>query len=403
MALPTYTAPGGLTAQTLSNVSNYDYGTSTAPTLSTPTTPTATTGTATPATLGGATFDMPTPAAVAAPSGSSFTQGAPLPNITTSQQQQTIAPSFYTDYLNNLAKQGATAAAGADYVGATPLQTAAFNNVASNVGNYGTALQDASNLASGVGNADIAGNVNKYMNPYTQNVVNSLGNLGQQQIANFLAPQATAASAGSGQFGSSRGAAALGNAINQGMLNTQGLQSQALQTGYTQALQAAQNEAQQKLAASNQLGNLASTTQNLGLADVNALATLGEQQRTIAQNAQLFPMQQLTNESQLLKGYTIPTAVSNSYTGPIPGAYQSSPLQQIAGIGTIAAGIGQTDLGKYLGGALTNIGSGISDLLKNTGTTSYAGVNANGVPVYWNSKTGGYTDSSGNAVAVTGD
>ena len=230
---------------------------------------------------------MPTPAAKASVAGGSFTQGAPLPNITTSQQQQTIAPTFYTDYLNNLAKQGATAAAGADYVGATPLQQAAFNNVASNVGNYGTALQDASALASGVGNADISANISKYMNPYTQNVVSALGNLGQQQIANFLAPQATAAAAGTGQFGSSRGAAALGNAINQGMLNTQGLQSQALQTGYTQALQAAQNEAQQKLAASQQLGNLATTTQNLGLADVNALATLGEQQRTLAQNAQV--------------------------------------------------------------------------------------------------------------------
>jgi len=353
-------------------------------------------------TLTGSAVGLPTPAATSTVAGSSFTQGAPLPNITTSQQQQTIAPTFYTDYLNNLASKGKDALSNASYVGTQPLQYQAFTDVENNVGNYQHALTGATNLAQSVGNADIAGNVNKYMNPYTQNVVNSLGNLGQQQIANFLAPQATAASAGSGQFGSSRGAAALGNAINQGMLNTQGLQSQALQTGYSQALQAAQNEAQQKLAASGQLGNLASTTQNLGLADVNALATMGGQQQTIKQNEQLFPMQQLTNESQLLKGYTIPTSTSASYTGPIPGAYQASPLQQIAGVGTIAAGIGQTDLGKYLGSALSNLGTSIAGAFKNTGGTTYAGVNANGVDVYYNSATGTYTNANGTVVPIAG-
>ena len=58
-------------------------------------------------TLTGSAIGLPAPAATAGPTGGSFTQGGPLPNITTSQQQQTIAPSFYTDYLSNLATQGA--------------------------------------------------------------------------------------------------------------------------------------------------------------------------------------------------------------------------------------------------------------------------------------------------------
>ena len=134
------------------------------------------------------------------------------------------------------------------------------------------------------------------MSPYTQQVVDKLGQQGQQQIQQYLAPAATAAAVGTGQFGSARGAGALGQAINRGMLDTQTLQAQALQQGYGQALQAAQNEAQQRLAAAGQLGNLATTTQALGLGDVNALATLGAQQQAIGQNAQLFPLQQLAND-----------------------------------------------------------------------------------------------------------
>jgi hypothetical protein len=61
-------------------------------------------------------------------------------------------------------------------------------------------------------------------------------------------------------------------------------------------------------------------------------------------------MQQLTNESQLLRGYTMPTSTSSSYTGPIPGAYAASPLQQIAGLGALGAGISNTELGKTLFG-----------------------------------------------------
>ena len=94
------------------------------------------------------------------------------------------------------------------------------------------------------------------------------------------------------------------------------------------------------------------------------MATLGAQQQAIGQNAQLFPLQQLANEASLLRGYTIPTSQNATYTGPIPGAYAASPLQQIAGLGTLAAGIGQTDFGKYLGSTLSNLGTSLADLFK---------------------------------------
>ena len=259
--------------------------------------------------------------------GGSFTQGAPLPNITTTQQQVTAAPAFYTDYLNQLAKQGASTAQNAQYVGATDLQNQAFNQTAQNVGNYQPALQSAINMAQNVGDS---------------NLYKAVGELGQANIARNLAPQATAGIVGSGQFGSKRGAAALGDTIANAELGITAQQAQALQ-----------QDMQNRIAAAQQLGNLASTTQQLGLGDINALATMGGQKQTIAQNEQLFPMQQLTNQSQLLRGYTIPTSTGSSYTGPIPGAYAASPLQQIAGLGALGAGISQTKLGDAIGNLIS--------------------------------------------------
>jgi hypothetical protein len=382
--------------------------------------------------------------------GGSFTQGAPLPNITTTQQQVTAAPEFYTDYLNQLAKQGAGAAQNAQYVGATDLQNQAFDQTAQNVGNYQPSLQNAINLAQNAGGMSAANvanpyiqgaargsaldvanpyiqaaasgsalnaanpylnaasqnaysSVNNYMNPYVNEVVNQIGALGQRQIQQNLAPQASAGIVGSGQFGSKRGAQALGQTISDANQNILATQGQALNTGYQNAMQAAQadmarqlqagstagqlstgdlarqlqagvsagqfstsdlarllqsgatagqltsSDMQNRIAAAQQLGNLATTTQQLGLGDINALATMGGQKQTIAQNEQLFPMQQLTNQSQLLRGYTIPTSTGSSYTGPIPGAYAASPLQQIAGLGALGAGISQTKLGDAIG------------------------------------------------------
>jgi hypothetical protein len=250
------------------------------------------------------------------PSIGSFGQGSLLPNVTTTQQQVTAAPSFYTDYLNQLATQGQQATQGSQFAGAQPLQQQAFSQVGQNVGNYQPTLQNAINLASGVGQSNLA---------------EAIGNLGNANIARNLAPQTTSGIVGSGQFGSTRGAQALGDTLANASLGVTAQQAQALQQDY-----------QNKLLASQSLGNLASQTQQLGLGDVNALQSLGGQQQTIAQNQQLFPMQQLMNQSQLLRGYTIPTSVSASQTGPAnQGQFGMSPLQQIATLGTLAGALAQ--------------------------------------------------------------
>lgn len=301
----------------------------------------------------------------------SLTQGDPLPNITTTQNQVTSAPSWYTDYLSNLAKGVTSGVSGASYANAQPLQTAAFEKAAKTTNTYPGYFDTAMQATSNIGAADITAKpidpktgqpiadgqsrIEQFMNPYTTQVVDALGALGQRNIQQFLAPQATASAVGTGQFGSKRGAEVLGQAINTGLQNTQAAQSQALQSGYTEALRAAQADQAQKLGAASQYGNLATAGQAANLADINALATMGSQQQTINQNQQLFPLTAANLGAQALRGYNVPTTVANTYTGPIPGAYAASPLQQIAGLGSIIGGVSTTPFGKSVGTGLTNM------------------------------------------------
>lgn len=301
----------------------------------------------------------------------SLMQGDPLPNITTTQNQVTSAPSWYTDYLSDLAKGVTAGVSNAQYANAQPLQTAAFEKAAKTTNTYPGYFDQAMQATSNIGSADITARpvdpktgqpipdgqsrIEQFMNPYTTQVVDALGALGQRNIQQFLAPQATASAVGTGQFGSKRGAEVLGQAINTGLMNTQAAQSQALQSGYTEALRAAQADQTQKLNAAQQYGSLATAGQAANLADINALATMGSQQQTINQNEQLFPLTAANLGAQALRGYNVPTTVANTYTGPIPGAYAASPLQQIAGLGSIIGGVSNTNFGNAIGKGITGL------------------------------------------------
>jgi len=306
----------------------------------------------------------------------SLMQGDPLPNITTTQNQVTSAPSWYTDYLSDLAKgvtAGTTGPAGATFAGQQPLQKLAFKQAedTAGAGTYPGYFDTAMASTKTIGGTDITARpvdpktglpiangqsrIEQFMNPYTTQVVDALGALGQRNIQQFLAPQATASAVGTGQFGSKRGAEVLGQAINTGLMNTQAAQSQALQAGYSEALRAAQADQTQKLGAANQYGSLATAGQAANLADINALATLGGQEQTIKQNEQLFPLTAMNLGAQALRGYNVPTTVANTYTGPIPGAYAASPLQQIAGLGSIIGGVSNTNFGNAIGKGITGL------------------------------------------------
>ena len=240
--------------------------------------------------------------------------------------------------------------------------------------------------------------VDKYMSPYLNDVVGKIGDLAQSNFQKNIAPGTTAGFVGSGQFGSQRGVQALGQTMADYNQQTTGKQLGALQTGYTDAMTAAgadatrnlqagqtagtlaQDEATNKLQAGSTLGqltnnqqvnlinaagvggNLAMDTQKLGENDVNMLNTLGTQQQQIEQSRQLFPLQMASQEAGLMQGAQVPVSTSSTYTGPIPGAYQASPLQTGAGLASLLYGTNGISSG--VSGAL----SGLSGLLSGNNT-----------------------------------
>ena len=322
--------------------------------------------------------------------------------LQSSQTQETQAPSYYTDYLSNLASAGKDAATNAQYIGATDLQNQAFAGVGDAASSFQPTLTNAGNtLTSAVDSTSPLSAANPYltnattdpsksaagyMNPYTTGVVNQIGNFGQRNIQQNLAPMATAGGVGAGQFGSKRGAEVLGQVIQNASRDITGEQSKALQSGYQSALDTAikQNQIQQQagqtagtlasqgqqnlIQAGNAQSQLASNEQALNLAKINALATMGEQQRTLAQNKELFPLSNLSTLSGMLRGYNVPTTTKTTA--------EMSPLSALAGVGAGAVGLftpgvgGKTPYDSFKD-ALKNMssGTGTSDLF---GTTSVA-------------------------------
>lgn len=396
--------------------------------------------------------------------------------LQSSQNQATTAPSYYTNYLSNLATAGQQAQSLARYQGAQPLQTQAFCAAGTGAGSQNSTFNQASGalnqatcaarqiagsanpylqagtsvnplcvMAGLTGAAATSGGLNaanpylmsaalnnpaqmaqSYMNPYICSAANKMSDIAQRNIQMNLAPQATAAAVGSGQFGSQRGAQVLGqveanaeqclsNQIanmystgygqalcaagkQQSLLgslgNTAGtLQQQqaalmgqlgsnvssAQQAYNTAQLQAAQTAANAQAAqatgltsAGQNLGSLGTAATNARLACINALATLGGQQQTIAQNAQCYPLTTLSKLSSLMQGFTIPTTTSTTLC--------MSPLSAAAGIASGVTGV------LCKAGIMPCIGSGLKGLF---GLGSNAGqticVNGGTMPVSaWN-------------------
>jgi hypothetical protein len=197
----------------------------------------------------------------------------------------------------------------------------------------------AQNAAMGVAGTPTSSLMSQYENPYQAGVVNEINRLGQQQFQETLAPGAVSGAVGSGQFGSRRGMEVYGDVARDVNKNILGLQTSALQSGYDKALAAAQQQQKLGLDTATTLGNISGQQYTQGVGGINVLSGLGAQQQATEQARLNYPMTAATQQAALLKGYTVPTSITQKYTGPMPGAYNTSPLAQVAGLTTGAASL----------------------------------------------------------------
>ena len=337
---------------------------------------------------------------------SSFTQGAPLPDITQTTTKATEAPQFYTDYLGGLAEAGQTALAKTPeqlVAPMTALQEQGYAAVPGAATAYQPGLATATQTAgeaAGLTGADI----NQFMNPYTTNVVNEMERLAQQNIQRNVLPGLKAGFVGSGDLGSRRYAGALGQSMGDIQRNLTGQQYTALSAGYSDAVKAALQEQQNQLAAAKTQADLAAQEQTLGLTGAGALTKAGAEQQAYQQSLREAPLKTAANVAALMQGQQVPLSTTEKFVGPKAGLYQTSPLANILSVGTM---LGAAKSGTALGDLTGAIGSGIKDAYKyltgpSGGTLSFAGTNADGTNIYYNTATGQYTDSSGTVVPISG-
>lgn len=208
-------------------------------------------------------------------------------------------------------------------------------------------------------------NVQNYMNPYTQNVTDQIARLGARNLSENLLPSVSDAFVKAGQFGGTR----MGEFGSRALRDTQesilNQQAQALQSGYGQAMSAAQTDAARQAALASTVGGLATTQQNALLGAGQTLGGLANQQ----QQALLSAGQtagSLTNQQQnalLGAGQTMGSLANQQQQALLNVGQQSAGLQQQqaalqASLGSTAGGLAGTDVTQRLAaqnqlGALT--------------------------------------------------
>lgn len=308
-------------------------------------------------------------------------EGQAAPAVSTSAVGANGLPEWYNQYTQGIAGKAISAAQNAEnqpvpqqsVAGFTPDQTQAFQQVRDNQGNWKPMLGQAgqqyqqAGAAAGAANQAVAGpaqswtdpgKMDQYMSPYTSKVVNEIARLGNQNFMENLMPSINANMIGSGQYGSTRNADALGRAARDTQQNILGQQATALEQGYSTAANifgqdANRQQQQQQTQASTALaggqlnnqtgqnmGALGAAYQQLGLGDAQALQATGQQQQQLNQlgldtayNNQVAlnnsPWTNLDRMSSLVRGDQLPTTQTAMNSGPLTRTYQESPLSQL--------------------------------------------------------------------------
>jgi hypothetical protein len=311
--------------------------------------------------------------------------GGGAPQQTTATQYSTNIPEYAKPYVMNMLNAAQAQVYNPDmtsfreykpysanpqdyFAGPSSLQQSSYNEAS------GMQTPGQFNLATGLGGITGMGQlgagqqyarqatdpraIQSYMSPYMQNVVDTqkLSALRDYQVAQ---PMRQAAATRAGAFGGSRSAIENAEAQRNLMSQLQGIQATGTQAAFDKAQQAQQfgaNLGLQGLQGASQtagmLGQLGGAQQQADISRLGLQNQLGQQQQGYQQNIinqaiqdyatqQQYPMIQLANMSNLLRGLPMQSGTTQMY--------QAAPsmTSQIAGLGT--AGIGAYGLGKATG------------------------------------------------------
>jgi hypothetical protein len=292
----------------------------------------------------------------------SFMQGDPLPDVTVTRTTEEDTPDYYDQYLEGLAGAGETAL---DLTGEqlyqpkTALQTTGYGMVEDAAGAYEDLMDLAETAGKGFGGID-ATDISAFFDPYQTGVLDELDRLSAQNVQRNLLPGLKAGFVGSGGLGSQRYAGALGQSLADVELGLAGQRAQLMSKGYQDAIANAFKQAQEERQGAAAQGELATLAQTLGITEAEALTRFGAEEQALGQAEIEAPLKTAMNVAQLMQGYQIPMDTTEVEEGPKPGAYSTSPFQDIASILAVIGSYG----GKADGSAdpLTLAGYGAKEI-----------------------------------------
>lgn len=236
------------------------------------------------------------------------------------ETSETVLPDWYTNYgMQLLSNQNAVmnnpfqTFQGPRVAALTPQQQQSMQMVGQAANAYQPGLNAATEATTGLMNAPggmdaanpylqrsaqtSASQVQQYMNPYQDAVVNRIGEMGARTLREQILPEISDRFIKSGQFGGSRQAEMIGRGVRDTMEGISAQQAAALSSGYSGALEAAgtdlsrystlgqtagalqQNDITSRRATAGQIADLAAQQQSLGLTGANAMQASGALQQ----------------------------------------------------------------------------------------------------------------------------
>lgn len=292
---------------------------------------------------------------------SNFIWGSDVPaNATQSTlTDQASLPVWYQEYLRGLVNKSAAIAdvpyqqyQGPRIAAFTPQQQQAFNQVQNMQGQYQAPVNQAINQTQTGGQYDLNTFKNNFFNPYATGAMDVLAQKSNQNFNEQIMPQVMGAFTGGGQFGSSRNARMMDQAVRDQQSNLLNAQNQVYNQAWTGGQANYSDWANKNLSSAMNLGNLASQQQAMGLKDTTALEAIGrqQQQQTQAnydlayqdsQAALNAPKDNAAWLSAIVRG-TAPPVTAQSQNTNYQNYIQSSPLASaVGGLGMGATAITQ--------------------------------------------------------------
>lgn len=276
-----------------------------------------------------------------------FEGTAPTPGTgsTTSQLQ---LPEWYTQYTKDMLgrAQGVANLPYAQYpgpriAGFTPTEQTGFEMTKEAAGAQEPFLQGAQ-MALGAAGTTFPQMAQAYMNPYTENVVNRIADVGLRQLQEKFLPAVSETFIEAGQFGPGPGSSRMGEFGARALRDVQesvlGQQAEALQKGYGQAADIYGQDVSRLAELASRYGGLGETAQTLGLRGAQAVGGVGEAERAMQQanlrlayedflRQQNYPAEQVKFLGEALSNIQIPkTEISQTVQTPSqPGEYGILP------------------------------------------------------------------------------